>query len=29
MMHESFNPSFEGVNPEPLAHNLTRTHGAA
>lgn len=24
MMHESFNPSFEGVNPEPLAHNLTQ-----
>jgi phosphomannomutase len=23
MMHETFNPSFEGVNPEPLAHNLT------
>ena len=22
MMHETFNPSFEGVNPEPLAHNL-------
>lgn len=23
LMHEIFNPSFGGVNPEPLAHNLT------
>jgi phosphomannomutase len=22
MIHETFNPSFNGVNPEPLAHNL-------
>jgi phosphomannomutase len=22
LMHETFNPSFAGVNPEPLAHNL-------
>jgi phosphomannomutase len=27
LMHETFNPSFEGVNPEPLAQNLGELMG--